>query len=181
MDLPPKNGIDKLLTYAKVFNSLRLMKKLTYGTKLDFIDDNMKNCLEHGIISDECSNDPIWSEHNIVVQDLPKELEVYIEKANYDALAYDQPVKPKTYWDYGFKHVVLPIGWRLMKGCDCGRNINESAFTLYDSDKSIKIVAYFQVIDDQKTDLDRMMDFNDSVFDALEGGMNKNGDESLDQ
>lgn len=103
------------------------------------IGDNMKNCLTHNIISDKSSKDDIWSQHNIEIHNVPEELKIHTQKNNVASLLSEKPV----YWDYEFKHIILPNNYRLEMGCECGTNIDMGSFTLYIDDAPVKTLSYF--------------------------------------
>jgi hypothetical protein len=100
--------------------------------------DNMKECLDNGIISKYASNDNVWEEYNINVSDCDQ---VKMSKQPH-VLTYD--VVEQDYWPYKFKKVNLPDGWKFKMGCECGSNMNPSSFRLFDENGNVvKDLDYF--------------------------------------
>jgi hypothetical protein len=167
-----KNNNYNLMLFARNYNFFRIMAKITYGTKADFIKDTMDNCLDNNIISIDCSDDPVWSDNNIkiiesgdVVMDNPYKTYFYYEdgggnktkqlwnskktvmKGDEDNEDDEDDAKRKLLqkYEFEFKKVILPDGWKMKKNCGCGRNLsNVSVFTIFDeNDKIIKSLSYF--------------------------------------
>ena len=176
LDIGKKDtNMDELLAYAAAFNFLTSMEALSYGTKGDFIKDNMQKCITNGIITKECNEDPVWTEHGIQIEDVPDNLKSCTEVRSFKLYYNDDPNKPPpSYWKFEFKHVVLPENWRLEMGCGCDRNIRPGCFSIYnDKDEIIKTLTYFIELDedDSKSGMERIMDLDEKMwsdFDALE-------------
>ncbi len=172
-----ENKMSELRSYAIAYNYLSLMSEITYGTKLDFISDNMQRCIENDIILKQCCDDPIWKEHDILFEDVPNSLKKYIEKRTVILRYSDDPNPNPRYWNYEFKHVILPNGWKLKMDCGCHRNMEPACFTIYDDkDMLVKTLTYFSSFDgeDGKSSLERIADLDDKIWDSIENQIDKN-------
>lgn len=135
---------DTIKLYARNYNFLRIERSIHYGTKKDFIKDDMGRCLKDGIISEEISRNSFWNEHNIGIQSCES-----IELENPWSLTYtfeNDDSKPKNMhvWNIEFKQIILPEGWSLQKGCGCGRNMRPDSFRVFDQDqKCLVMLTYF--------------------------------------
>ncbi|ARF11846.1 hypothetical protein Klosneuvirus_2_282 [Klosneuvirus KNV1] len=136
-DLPPDVRMQ-----ASCFNFLSLMSELGYGSKADFIKDKMEDCLKNNIISKTASEDSVWTEHQILIEDQNQVTPINPHRR----LRYDDPTPQTQYWEFGFKKVKLPEGWRLEKGCGCGRNMDPSNFSIINANnKTVKTLSYFDM------------------------------------
>lgn len=155
------------------YNALRAMNAIIYGDDSDFINDKLKECLDHGIISDFAAKDPVWSQYKIVVEDCKLEEPVMEYKNPYLGLEYtlgEEPKKPKKFWPYLVKRVHLPPGWKLVKGCDCHTHMVPSAFRLVDDQhKTVKTLSFFDILHhENKPQRHNVMEMIDAVFDEME-------------
>lgn len=168
-----KNDHDSYMISYKFLNA---MSVLTYGTKEDFINDKLNQCLKHGIISTSSAADPIWLEQGIIVEDCSKKEPCMIYDNPYLGLlkySLGSDEVQYNYWPYSVKKVNLPIGWKLEKGCDCSRHMVPSAFKLIDNNgKTIKTLSFFTVDDElNKPRKQNVLEMIDSVFDEIENGI----------
>ncbi len=135
----------KLLIYAKNYNFLRTLNCMAYGTETDFISDKLKWCLEHNIISKECSEDDFWKDFTITNYDEDITIPDQYTNMTYTDTGTE---KQKSKYKFEFRKVTLPEGWKLEIGCECDRNMNPSNFMVYDSsNKIVKTLAYFPSFD----------------------------------
>ncbi len=96
--------------FATTYNAMRAMAYSNYGDEEHFIRDAMESCLRKKIISKEASLYTVWDELNIKIID--NELGVsYINP--HKRLSYSMTEDEPQKWDFDFKYVVLPNGWKL--------------------------------------------------------------------
>ena len=96
------------------------------------------------------SNDPIWKENDICVDN--------VNESNNWVMVYSNPYiapqysdnstetnnNPKKYWKYNVKHVELPENWKL-EGCTCGRNMSPDSFALINElGEIVKVLQFFE-------------------------------------
>ncbi|MCJ7636064.1 MAG: hypothetical protein MUO21_01090 [Nitrososphaeraceae archaeon] len=162
-------------SYAVAFNYLLAMSALSYGDISDFISDNLKKCLDNGIVSAHAATDPIWMEKEITVEDCSNQ-EPCMEYNNpFTGLRYNddpQTQTAKRYWPYPVKKVNLPVGWKLLKGCGCNSNMVLDAFSLVDNNNNIiKTLSFFEADDYNKPKKRDVIEMIDSVFDEMENNV----------
>jgi len=161
-----KNGTQKnqdidLKTFALAYNFLRIFSDVTYGTKSDFIKDKLQDCLNKGIITEEIANDNFWEQNSIIIH-------------NCDFVDMDSPYGRLTYsvkedndsrkWPFNFKKIILPNGWYMKKGCDCGRNMDPASFTIFnEKDQCLKTFAYFLNTDYEDENFSKIETFFDPL------------------
>ena len=106
--------------------------------KTKFIFESMKYCLRNNIISEELSRHPIWGKLKIEIVD-------YNEKVYF-------PDSTEEYWNFKFKKVILPEGWKIMgHGNDENRGMNPQVIIIDYSANPPKmrgqVVPFFEGID----------------------------------
>jgi len=135
-----------LIMFARAYNHLRFLARISYGTDDDFIRDVLPGCLQSNIISEFAATDPIWQTPQITIEDAQSVefINPYKELYYNDSDIPETPVIPKTYWKYDMKRIILPDGWKLVEGCGCGHNFVPGCFALINNlNETVKILNFF--------------------------------------
>lgn len=145
------------LSYASVFNFLRINEKYAYICKPNFLKEHLSYCLSNNIISSELLDEPFFSDKVISKCD-------NLEMTNpYRGLDYDSD--EKMYWSYELYNVKLPTGWELKSCCSGTCNL----FCVID-EKGTKMKKYPFFKDYYKETicgLDLVNDSIDSIINTL--------------
>lgn len=124
-----------LIDHARALNTLIILQRLTYGSKLDFINDHMESCLQQNIIPKECAESANWKKYDIQIIDhepIEAHMIPFLPCLSFDSKENEKIEPKKIHWKFDFKKILLPDKWYLRKGCSCGSNLNPTQFMLFD-------------------------------------------------
>ncbi len=139
------NNEEYFIMVARNFNYMGVMAYMTYGTRMDFINDILEQCLKDGIISKEASTDKFWSENNIPIEECEK-LEYknkhdFYRKIHTGFESSPEHEIPNHVWNIDLKKVILPDGWYMKRDCD---KSEKSFFSIYNRNgELLKTLEYF--------------------------------------
>ena len=118
---------------AQTYDVLRIFEELSCGETGDFVDDDMREYLVRGYITEEAARDDAWQK--LPVQFGAPERLPMLHAPTGCVLYYDEAQRPTPMWAFSFVHVTLPEGWSLRAGCECGTQIDPSSFVVVEGDQ----------------------------------------------
>jgi len=129
-----------LVDYARAYNFILATWRLEYGGIGDFVRDDMAAYLAQGFISEAAAKQPIWAELGLSLGE-PERVPRLNDPPGL--LSYDTPQPPPRLWGFPLVRVALPEGWSLCRGCECGMQLDPSAFQLLEGDQVRATLSYF--------------------------------------
>lgn len=126
-----KEGPIKIdMDLVRSVNFFLIMNKIESVGPHHFIRTSMEDCLKKGIITKYASENPVFKDF------VMKPVQV---KNNAHILNTDSVV----FWPFEFLSVELPSGWRMEKGCGCGRLMDSSSVNIIKGDEIVATVSLF--------------------------------------
>lgn len=136
-----KNILSKSNVNWNFFTAMMNISASGYGSKHDFVQNKIDDCLRDGIISIEASKNDFWSRYNIEIQD-----QAQVEMHNpYKLMRYtDGDPEEKLFWKFKFKKVILPIGWYLQKEFSYNYEMKSFNFCVFNSNNElVETICYY--------------------------------------
>ena len=146
----------------EVYNCFRILNQMAYGTKTDFINDKMEECLEQNIISYYASDNNYWANNDIQIID-----NEYIYMNNPYVKLIKGNEQKKWKFDTKFKKVILPKNYKLIKcpakSLSKGKHIAVDSVSLMKDNCIVRTFTYFGHFNLEKSKLEILNDMLENI------------------